>query len=139
MAYNNNSKKNPSLFERESARDSQPDLWSSSSSNPRVLLDINNASTQNLAMKSEDEKIIIEVKFENEFLKFESCLLSGVQNVFNEIATRLERDGSSFKLSYLDEGNDEISLSCDADLLLCAKTQISMGKTCIHLLAHVIS
>lgn len=49
------------------------------------MVDSDDASSQNLTMQNVDEKIIIKVKFQYEFLKFESCLLSGAQNVFNEL------------------------------------------------------
>ncbi|KAH6798351.1 hypothetical protein C2S51_034835 [Perilla frutescens var. frutescens] len=140
--------KNPSLFGRESAQDPQQDMQSSSrSSGTLQLLDVLSLhqnvphtyteSTQHHTV-DEAEKVIIKVKCEEDTIKFELCLSLGVGKLFDEVAKRLNLMIGSFKLKYVDEDNDEILLTCDADLQLCSKSLTATSKTCIQLFIQLI-
>ncbi|KAH6791863.1 hypothetical protein C2S52_002340 [Perilla frutescens var. hirtella] len=116
--------RNLSLVERESARDSLQDMWPSRGNN---------------LGQTEAEKVMIKVRYEEDIIRFELCVSSGVQKLREEVAMRLHLEMSSLKLKYFDEDNDEILLACDADLQLCPKSGTKIGKTCIQLFAQLIS
>ncbi|KAH6812416.1 hypothetical protein C2S51_026178 [Perilla frutescens var. frutescens] len=122
--------RNSSLFERES---SQP---SSSSS---LQLHTNVGCTQHLNVQEEAEKVMIKVKYEEDTVKFELCLSLGVAKLFEEVAIALNLKRASFKLKYLDEDDDEILLTRDADLQFCPRRQTATGKNCIQLFVQLIS
>ncbi|KAL7111427.1 hypothetical protein ACP275_05G087000 [Erythranthe tilingii] len=81
--------------------------------------------------------VMIKVKYDDDTVKFQLCLSSGMDKLVEEVANRLKLEMGSFKLKYMDEDDDEILLACDADLQLCAKNQTALGKTFIQLFVQL--
>lgn len=91
------------------------------------------------SVEEEVEKVIMKVRFKEDTIKFESRMPLGVSRIFEEVGVRLNLEMGSFKLKYVDEDDDEIILTCDADLKLCPESLSATGKTFIQLLVHLIS
>ncbi|KAL1543587.1 protein NLP6-like isoform X3 [Salvia divinorum] len=101
-------KKNPSLFEEESAA---------------------NTASSNM--------VIVKVKYKEDLIKFELSLpLLRFRKLSEEVATSLNLEIGSFKLRYVDEDGDEILLTRDVDLQLCPKTRTATGEPLIQLLVR---
>ncbi|KAH6796468.1 hypothetical protein C2S51_037454 [Perilla frutescens var. frutescens] len=95
-------------------------------------------STEHLIVQGEAEKVMIKVKYGEDTIKFKLCLSLGVGKLFEEVANRLALKMDTFKIKYLDEDNDEILVTCDADLEICPMRQNANGNTCIQLFVQLI-
>ncbi|XP_047954959.1 protein NLP6-like isoform X2 [Salvia hispanica] len=107
-------KKNPSLFEEESAADLEQDMLPSTD-NFHPLDNVTQINTG---------RVIVKVKYKEDLIKFELSLsLLGLAKLSEEVAKSLNLEMGSFKLKYMDEDGDEILISRDVDLQLCPKTR----------------
>ncbi|KAH6806914.1 hypothetical protein C2S51_028022 [Perilla frutescens var. frutescens] len=125
--------KNPSLYERENDDgDSQP-------SRTCKPLNTNKKSSSNINVEEAAEKVMIKVKYEEDFIRFELCLPLRVSELFEEVAMGLALEMGSFKLKYVDEDDDEISVTRDSHLQCCPWKQTPTGKPYIPLLVRLNS
>ncbi|KAG6400383.1 hypothetical protein SASPL_137211 [Salvia splendens] len=123
-------KTNRSLFEEESAADSEQDMLPSTDNLHTVdnMTQINTGSA---------DKVIIKVKYKEDLIKFELSLSSlGLAKLSEEVAMSLNLEMGSFKLKYMDEDGDEILITRDVDLQLCPKARTTKGETLIQLLVR---
>ncbi|XP_042017789.1 uncharacterized protein LOC121765656 [Salvia splendens] len=95
-------KTNRSLFEEESAADSEQDMLPSTDN----LHTLDNMTQINTGSA---DKVIIKVKYKEDIIKFELSLsLLGLAKLSEEVAMSLNLEIGSFKLKYMDEVGDEI-------------------------------
>lgn len=83
--------------------------------------------------------MIINARFEDDVIKFQSRLSSRMEELEEQVARKLKIAIGSFKLKYLDEDGQWILLTCDEDLQLGLKTLASEGKTPIQLQVQLLS
>lgn len=82
------------------------------------------------------DKVIVEVKDNEEFVRFELSEPLLLAKLTEEVATRLNLEMASFKLKYVDEEGDAILLTRDSDLDLCPMTRTATGQPRIRLLVQ---
>lgn len=78
--------------------------------------------------------IMVKATYGNEIFKFQLSLSSTKLDLEKEISVRVKLSIGSFKIKYLDEDNDWVSIACDDDLRTCIVTLTSLGNTTIKML-----
>lgn len=78
--------------------------------------------------------IMVKATYGNDIFKFQLSLSSTKLDLEKEISVRVKLSIGSFKIKYLDEDNDWVSIACDDDLRTCIVTLTSLGYTTIKML-----
>ncbi|KAL7150096.1 hypothetical protein ABFS83_05G085800 [Erythranthe nasuta] len=134
---NENHKKNPSLFEVERAdKYPQKNICNNHQNLRQASTDQSSSSHLNVQTIKADT-VIVKAKYDDDTIRFELDLPLGMEKLVEEVANRLELEMGSFKLKYLDEENEEISLTRDSDLLHCPKYPTASGESFIKLLVRL--
>lgn len=86
------------------------------------------------------EKVVVIVRHEHNFIKFEICPKCGVNKIFEQVITEFGLEGDTFKILYTDEVDEVVLVIDNDDLQLCPKFNIPtyntcgpINKTCIYL------
>ncbi|KAG6433580.1 hypothetical protein SASPL_105194 [Salvia splendens] len=106
----------PSLSEEASAANSEQDLLPSTSN-------VHPLENMTQIITGSADKVIVKVKYNEEFIRFELSEPLLLAKLTEEVAMRLNLEMASFKLKYVDEEGDAILLTRDSDLDLCPKTR----------------
>ncbi|KAL7150091.1 hypothetical protein ABFS83_05G085300 [Erythranthe nasuta] len=134
---NENHKKNPSLFEVESAdKYPQKNICNNRQNLRQASTDQSRFSHLNVQTIKADT-VIVKAKYDDDTIRFELGLPLGMEKLVKEVANRLKLEMGSFKLKYLDEENEEILLTRDADLLHCPKYPTASGESFIKLFVRL--
>ncbi|PSR91422.1 hypothetical protein CEY00_Acc28766 [Actinidia chinensis var. chinensis] len=78
--------------------------------------------------------VTIKAIYGEDILKFDLSSTSGIVELKEEVAKRLELESDNFKVKYQDEDQEWILIACDADFQLCLKFSSSLGNQLINIL-----
>ncbi|CAL5364143.1 unnamed protein product [Camellia sinensis] len=81
---------------------------------------------------AQDTSIVtINVKYGDEFIKFQLAVSSGMVEFQQQVAKRLNLQGGTYRVRYQDEDNDWIFIACEEDLQNYICNSISQGRNTI--------
>ena len=93
-------------------------------------------STENAMTVQNDSSITVKVTYRDNMIRFDLSLPLGKMALEEEIAKRFHLSTGSFYVKYLDDDEDWILVTCDADLKICVTIMKRSGKNRIKMLVN---
>ncbi|MED6121166.1 hypothetical protein PIB30_027651 [Stylosanthes scabra] len=90
------------------------------------------------APKKEMKSVTIKATYKEDIIRFRVSLNCCIAELQEEISKRLKLEIGTFDIKYLDDDNEWVLISCDADLLECMDVLTSSGSNMIRLVVHDI-
>lgn len=87
----------------------------------------------------EAKTLTIKATYNDDIIRFRLPLDSGIAKLKEEVSKRLKVDMGTFDIKYLDDDNELVLITCDADLLECADVSKLSGSKIIRLLVHDVT
>ncbi|XP_058222339.1 protein NLP6-like isoform X3 [Rhododendron vialii] len=84
----------------------------------------------------EMETVTIKATYNDDIIRFRLSLDSGIAKLKEEVSKRLKVDMGTFDIKYLDDDNELVLITCDADLLECVDVSNLSGSKIIRLSIH---
>ncbi|GMQ06969.1 hypothetical protein CsSME_00051355 [Camellia sinensis var. sinensis] len=117
------------LFDEKQIQKLDPDLSSNQAGNIVTLTKPHDTATKDA------EIVTIKAKYGNDIvIKFPLSSSSGLVELWQEVARRLNLDPETYHIKYKDEDGDLILIACDDDLLGFITSSRTLGNTTILLL-----
>jgi len=69
-----------------------------------------------LAAREDTRSVVLKITYRKKILRFKFPLMSGINELKEEVKKRLKLELDSFDVEYEDEDGDSILLNCDEDL-----------------------
>ncbi|XP_057761955.1 protein NLP6-like isoform X1 [Arachis stenosperma] len=88
------------------------------------------------APKKEMKSVTIKATYKEDIIRFRVSLNCGIVELQEEISKRLKLEIGAFDIKYLDDDNEWVLISCDADLQECMDVLTSSGSNMIRLVVH---
>lgn len=107
-----------------------------SSDQPSNQVSVSVAHIRPLDIAPQDANMVtIKAKYGNKItLKFRLSMSSGVVELRQQVAIRLNLEAGTYKIRYKDEDGELILLACDEDLQDCIHASKSLGNTSVVVL-----
>lgn len=84
----------------------------------------------------EVETVTIKATYNDDIIRFRLSLDSGIAKLKEEVSKRLKVDTGTFDIKYLDDDNELVLITCDADLVECVDVSNLYGSKIIRLSVH---
>ncbi|GJN35707.1 hypothetical protein PR202_gb24509 [Eleusine coracana subsp. coracana] len=95
--------------------------------------------TGNLMLVQNSEIITVKAHYKEDILRFRFRLSGSIITLKDEVAKRIHMDVGVFDIKYLDDDNDWVNLTCDADLAECMEIFLLSGRNALRLLVTDIA
>jgi hypothetical protein len=95
--------------------------------------------TDNLMSVQNSEIITVKARYKEDILRFHFPCSGSIITLKNEVAERIQMDVGIFDIKYLDDDNDWVKLTCDADLAECMEISLLSGRNVLRLLVTEIA
>lgn len=95
-------------------------------------------TTPHVAAKKEMNSVTIKATFREDIIRFRLSLSSGILELKEEVAKRLKLEMGTFDIKYLDDDNEWVLITCDADLQECIDISRPSASNIIRLLVQDI-
>jgi hypothetical protein len=97
------------------------------------------ARTDNLMFVQNSEIITVMARYKEDILRFRFPCSGSIITLKNEVAKRIQMDVGIFDIKYLDDDNDWVKLTYDADLAECMEISLLSGRNVLRLLVTEIA
>ncbi|GJM94959.1 hypothetical protein PR202_ga11646 [Eleusine coracana subsp. coracana] len=95
--------------------------------------------TGNLMLVQNSEIVTVKARYKEDILRFRFRLSGSIVTLKDEVAKRIHMDVGVFDIKYLDDDNDWVNLTCNADLAECMEIFLLSGSNALRLLVTDIA
>ena len=85
-------------------------------------------------LMTEPDSVTVKATFEADTVRFKLLVGSGYLDLRNEVSRRLKVDGQGFDLKYLDDEEEWMLMTCDADVRECIEVAQTLGRHTVKLM-----